>query len=325
MLMFPRKIVTASHLYLQRQGLSTLTKPLHQLKMRKGISINNITILFIFLVKLEWIRISEVGAFVVTDRKATISRLSHHDTNKALFMVYDKNGNSEITDIKKNANVALKATLAGLAMFVAPFVTDDIAWAETKKEAALEEIWQLADKYYLDRNFNNQNWNDVKEKYLAKLGSSNDEEQDMKLSTEMIATLGDKYSRVLNKQAYSDIQKYDLIGVGATLMPDSNKNIMVGAPPVKGSAAYKAGIEYGDIITAVDGKKTAGRSSFDIIDQINDDPNKKVLTFSVYRPETDISFDVTLPRVFQQVRNPVSYAVSEKRDDGKFHSFSNIC
>ena len=81
-----------------------------------------------------------------------------------------------------------------------------------------------------------------------------DDENAMKLATSMVNSLGDKYSRILDKSAYAGIQKFDLIGVGATLMPDPiDKRIKVGAPPVEGSEADKGGLKYGDYILAVNG------------------------------------------------------------------------
>ena len=313
---------------------------------------HNIIVICIIIVELKWMtslgNIS-VDGFVIIEHRASIARgllpsrniNDDYHLNKALFMSKSSDGNTDINDEtvhalhtsndKKTIDVMIswsKTIAVAILVFIAPLVSNiDMASADDEaavtvkssierktkqKESTLDEIWQLADKYYLDRNFNDQNWNDVKDKYVAELGSSKDEGLAMKLASEMVSTLGDKYSRVLDKNQYSDIQKYDLIGVGATLMPDENKDIKVGAPPVQGSAAYKAGIQYGDIITAVDGKKTAGRSSFDIIDQINDDPNRKSLTFSVYRPETKLAFDITLPRTFQQVRNPISYSGEKK-------------
>jgi S1-C subfamily serine protease len=45
-------------------------------------------------------------------------------------------------------------------------------------------------------------------------------------------------------------------GIGATLMPDQQKHIIVGAPPVAGSASDKAGLKVGDYIVAVNGIPT---------------------------------------------------------------------
>eukprot|EP00957_Ditylum_brightwellii_P203824 15336389-Ditylum_brightwellii.AAC.1 len=83
----------------------------------------------------------------------------------------------------------------------------------------------------------------------------------------MESSLGNKYSRILDKQSYTRIQTFDLIGVGATLIPSSaDKRIVVGAPSVAGSPGDKAGMKYGYCIT----------------DQIsNNDPNAKTVMMTV--------------------------------------------
>ena len=63
------------------------------------------------------------------------------------------------------------------------------------------------------------------------------------LISEMVASLNDKYSRILDQQQYAAIQKYDLIGVGVTLMPDAEKNIIVGAPPIANSEAERLALK----------------------------------------------------------------------------------
>jgi carboxyl-terminal processing protease len=144
----------------------------------------------------------------------------------------------------------------------------------------------------------------------------------MQLITEMVKSLGDKYTRVLDVQAYAAIQKFDLIGVGVTLMPNAQKEIIVGAPPIAGSPSEKAGLSSGDFVTAVNGVETKGRTAFDIIDQISESPNAKTVTFTMRRQrENDLSgegvkFDVTLERQNSQVKDPVQYKLSEQRKDG---------
>jgi carboxyl-terminal processing protease len=148
----------------------------------------------------------------------------------------------------------------------------------------------------------------------------------MKLVTEMVQTLGDKYSRILDVSQYSAIQKYDLIGVGVTLMPNDQKQIIVGAPPIGGSPSAKAGLQAGDAVMAINGVPTRGRSAFDIIDQISDQPNAKTVTFTIQRRQIDTSDNaaslppqiqtVTMDRQTMEVKDPVLYKVSETRSDG---------
>ncbi len=162
----------------------------------------------------------------------------------------------------------------------------------------------------------------MKQNYLAQIGPNDGDDKTMQLVAKMAATLGDKYSRILNVNQYQAIQKYDLIGIGATLMPDQQKHIIVGAPPVPGSASDKAGLKVGDYIEAVNGIATDGRSAFDLIDQISENPNAQTITMTVRTPTDEdsptngVSRDITMPRAFAAVKNPIEYKVSETRNDG---------
>jgi len=189
----------------------------------------------------------------------------------------------------------------------------------TSKRTAYDDTWNLIKKYALDQSYNNQNWDEAYKKYLngIDLSSTTDEELIMKATKNLVGSLGDKYTRILDKSAYAMIQKYDLIGVGATLMPNpTTKEIIIGSPPVPKSAGYEAGLKMGDAVIAVNGVKTAGRTAFDIIDQITEDPNSSVVTFTVRDKESNEMRDVVLKRAFMEAKDPVIYRVSETRSDG---------
>jgi carboxyl-terminal processing protease len=163
--------------------------------------------------------------------------------------------------------------------------------------SVVDDVWELVNKYSLDRSFQGQNWDAIHREYqqkVATLRQQNDEQPDvtaeMKLATQMIQTLNDKYTRILDAASYTAIQKYDLIGVGVTLMPDPvSKQIMVGSPPIANSAADRSGLRVGDYIVAVNGVSTAGRTAFSIIDQISEDPSAPTVTFSVVRPAATVA------------------------------------
>ena len=204
--------------------------------------------------------------------------------------------------------------------------------------AVIDEVWTLVDKYYIDRSFNGQDWTSMKEKYQGQLKSKlggrtepQDDQDEMNLVTNMVKTLGDKYSRMLTVEQYTAIQKYDLIGVGVTLMPDPNgaaekgktPEIIVGAPPIGGSAADRAGLQVGDTVTKINGVSTQGRTAFDIIDQISENPNAKTVTMTI-RSSDSPERDVVMERQFQEVKNPIRYAISERRKDGTTVGFIRI-
>eukprot|EP00980_Cylindrotheca_fusiformis_P006362 scaffold1356_cov123-Cylindrotheca_fusiformis.AAC.43 len=188
------------------------------------------------------------------------------------------------------------------------------------ESSVLDEVWNLVDKYYIDRTFNGQDWREVKSKYVD-AHRNVDNDQAMKLVTEMIQSLGDKYTRMLDTQAYAAIQKFDLIGVGVALMPNAQKEIIVGAPPIEGSPSARAGLLSGDFVTAVNGVPTSGRTAFDIIDQIAEAPDAKTVSFTIRRKDEltgeGTTFDVTMQRQNSlQIKDPVQYKLSEKRKDG---------
>ncbi len=191
--------------------------------------------------------------------------------------------------------------------------------------ATVEETWDLVNKYYIDRTFGGQDWDQVRKKYLKSVAKAgNDETQVIKLISSMVDSLKDKYSRVLDPAAYSAIQKYDLIGVGATLMPNENKDIVVGAPPIPGSAAARAGLQVGDTVLAINGVSNKGRNAFDIIDQISEKPEAPTVTMTVQRKGSKSSEDLILPRQFAEVKNPIRYKISERRQDGTVVAYIKI-
>jgi carboxyl-terminal processing protease len=191
--------------------------------------------------------------------------------------------------------------------------------SSTAPTNVVDEVWTLVDKYYIDPKYGGQNWNEIREKYLPLSYKVKNEDSRFKLASEMVAVLNDKYTRMLSRDQYSAIQKYDLIGVGVTLMPDANKNIIVGAPPIPGSEAARVGMKVGDSVTAINDISTTGKTAFDIIDQISEDPSAKTISMTI-RPKGSIETDrekvVTMSRAFVDVKNPVQYKVSEVRPDG---------
>jgi carboxyl-terminal processing protease len=183
--------------------------------------------------------------------------------------------------------------------------------------SAVDEVWTLINKYYIDRTYAGQDWPIIKDKYDALLQKSPD--QEVKLVTDMVASLGDRYTRVLDAAQYASIQKYDLIGVGATFMPNADKVIMVGAPPIPGSAAAGVGLQVGDLVRAVNGVPTQGRTAFDIIDQVSENPNAASLTLRIQKATDETGNDLqdyVLARQFQQVKDPVQFKLTEERADG---------
>lgn len=143
------------------------------------------------------------------------------------------------------------------------------------------------------------------------------------------------------------IPRADLVGVGVLLMPDSDGDISVGAPPVPGSVSDRSGIKSGDKVLEVNGKATKGRTAFDIIEELGKEENdvvqftvksgggevrkvspslcnigkKAISTATILNTNTPPSIPPTsqipLQRTFTKVADPVSFTTKNSKKDGK--------
>ena len=228
------------------------------------------------------------------------------------------------------SKVVTLSAVAAACIFGSPIIADADDFGAINRVNALEEVYSLVDKYYLRKNEVQSKLDKTHEEFAQQLagkafgenGSKADGADVMDYATKLAKVLNDKYSRVLSIENYERMQKYDLIGVGAMLMPDNSGKIMVGAPPVSKSAADRAGVKAGDFVMAVNGVSTEGRTSFQIIDQISDDPNAKSILMKFRRvgendlPDEGTIREIELEREFEEVKDPISYSLS-KNDDGR--------
>ncbi|MBX9689692.1 MAG: S41 family peptidase [Candidatus Obscuribacterales bacterium] len=120
-------------------------------------------------------------------------------------------------------------------------------------------VWGIISNEYYDQNFNDQDWKRWEHRYDGKLKTLDDAHKAIET---MLASLGDKYTRFLDKEAFSDEkQQIDahLFGVGIQIGMDKSQRIIVIAP-IDNTPASHAGVQAGDEIAEVDGKSTKGLS-----------------------------------------------------------------
>lgn len=226
-----------------------------------------------------------------------------------------------------------------------PTPTSSIILSLTKTPAytpedVIDEAWTLIQKYSIDKTYNGQDWMKIRTEYTRMArkiprASGDTDGALLKLLESMVNRLGDRYTRILDPAAYSAIQKYDLIGVGVTLMPNEQKQIIVGAPPIPNSAADRAGLQVGDQVLAINGVTTQGRTAFDIIDQIGENPSAQTITMTI-RKKDDVKLrgsgvdnrsatvDIVMEREFRAVKNPIQYKIAERRKDGTVVGYIRI-
>mgnify|MGYP000082411748 CR=1 FL=1 len=131
------------------------------------------------------------------------------------------------------------------------------ATALTQDQKLVSEAWRIVNRAYLDDTFNHQNWAAVRQKALQQ--PFKDHESAYKAIEQMVATLGDPFTRFLQPEQYHSLQvntSGELTGVGLQIALSATGQLEVVAP-IAGSPAEKAGIRPRDRILQIDGVSTA--------------------------------------------------------------------
>lgn len=119
--------------------------------------------------------------------------------------------------------------------------------------------WNLIHDEYYDQNYNGQDWNHWKDRYDGKLKTLDDAHKAIET---MLAGLGDKYTRFLDREAFEDEKDQiaaHLYGIGIQIGMDKSQRIIVIAP-LDDTPAFRAGVLPGDEIAEINGTTTKGFS-----------------------------------------------------------------
>ena len=145
--------------------------------------------------------------------------------------------------------------------------------AVTQAESSLspdelyQKAWELVKKDYVDQTFNSQEWNIWRDRYKGKLKTLDDAHKAIET---MLASLGDRYTRFLNKKDFDDEKQAinaKLTGIGIQIGLDKSQRLIVIAP-IEGTPAAKAGLLPSDEITEINGNPTKGISVEEAANQI---------------------------------------------------------
>ncbi len=142
-------------------------------------------------------------------------------------------------------------------------------------------VWQLIKEDFYDDKYNGQDWARWEHKYDKKLKTLDDAHKAVET---MLASLGDRYTRFLDRDAFDDEkQQIDarLYGIGIQIGIDSKTNKIVVIAPIDDTPASRAGIMAGDEIFEINGKSTKGFSVEDAAKQIRGQINTQVILILV--------------------------------------------
>jgi carboxyl-terminal processing protease len=188
--------------------------------------------------------------------------------------------------ITTTALLSLVVPVGGRSVFAA---------LQDSPKSLVDEVWQIVNQEYVDRNFNQVDWQTTRQKLLSKNYTS--KEQAYAAIREALKPLGDPYTRFMDPeqfQALTNQTSGELSGVGIRLeLEESSKSLKI-VSPIENSPAAKANIQPGDGIVAIDGKSTKGMSLEEASAMIRGEVGTSV-TLRIQRQGKE-PFDVKLSR-----------------------------
>ncbi|MDB9513072.1 S41 family peptidase [Kamptonema animale CS-326] len=171
----------------------------------------------------------------------------------------------------------------------------------------VDEVWQIIDKSYVDGTFNQVDWKAVRNDYLNRTYTS--DEEAYKAIREMLKKLDDPYTRFMNPEEFRNMQidtSGELTGVGIQLTQDEETKKLVVISPIEDTPAFQAGILAKDIITKIDGKSTAGMDTTQAVNLIRGPINSQV-TLTILRGNKEIDFKLKRAKIeIHPVRSSVN-------------------
>lgn len=196
-------------------------------------------------------------------------------------------------------------SFANIAISSVYFLNPEYSFADSGN--LFKEVWNIINDNYYDDTFNGQgqsSWMRQRDTYLNTINKGGDEKASI---IELIGKLGDKYSRILDKEKFESIWKYDAIGIGALLQSEPGKFMTVASQPIKGSSSYNIGLTLGDIVYNINGESTDQMAALTLLDKMsNDDRDYIDIEYGVSSSPQN-KMKATLKRSIEKSTDPVTF------------------
>ncbi|PPT10041.1 carboxyl-terminal protease [Geitlerinema sp. FC II] len=187
------------------------------------------------------------------------------------------------------------------------------AFFQDSPKELIDEVWQIINKNYVDATFNQVDWRAVRNDYLNRSYTSQEEAYDA--IREMLEQLEDPYTRFMDPDEFRSMQidtSGELTGVGIQLAQDEETNNLVVVSPIEDTPAFEAGIQSQDVIVEIDGRSTEGMDINEAVNLIRGPVGSEVV-LTVLRNDREIEFPITRARI---EIHPVRYSYREDLPGG---------
>lgn len=159
------------------------------------------------------------------------------------------------------SNRLLAASFSGILALTALLnsnKTTDATTVQDSPKAVLDQAWQIVNQEYVDRQFNQVDWQQVRQELLSPSYSNRDAAYAALKNA--LKKLNDPYTRFLTPTEFQALNSEDingeLTGVGMQLQADPQAKAIKVIKVLEDSPALKAGVRSGDLILAIDGRRT---------------------------------------------------------------------
>ncbi len=189
------------------------------------------------------------------------------------------------------------AATAAISLF-GPGLSRVRAALQESPKAVVDEAWQIVNREYVDGTFNQTDWQAVRTTLLNKNYTSR--EQAYVALRAALSKLNDPYTRFMDPKQYEALSNQtsgELSGVGIRLEVNDQTKVLTVVEPIENSPALKAGIQAGDQILAIDGKKTKGMTVEDASNLIRGDAGTKVKLDIGRQGKDSLAFALTRARI----------------------------
>ena len=153
------------------------------------------------------------------------------------------------------------------------------------------KVWKILKNDYVDQHYNHQDWDIWKNRYDDYLETREDS---YKAIETMIASLGDRYTRFLDREAFEEEKESieaELTGVGIQIGLDKSGQVIIIAP-IEGTPGSKADLRPNDLIIEIEGKNTSGLSIEEAAKRIRGEVGTEV-TLTIRREEEKLKKTIT--------------------------------